>query len=221
MKRILLLAASLALFTCSAFAQITYNSFASYDPYWYPLGNPNTATYGETFAAPPPQDGDFVLDNFSLYLAGPVTSGNIDLSGYVATWTGTHAGTLVYSSPEVDYPNTGDAELTFDTGGISLLPGATYVAFLSVSQYYGDSSGESYISIANTGFIPAGSFVFYNNGGDFGSLFDSTWDATGLQPDLAFTANFTSAATPEPGTVGLLGVGLIGMFGAFRRRLSI
>jgi hypothetical protein len=219
MKRILLLAVALALFTCGAFAQTTYNSFGSYDAYWHPLGNPNTATYGETFTAP--TNGDDVLQNFSLYLAGPEVSGNIDLSGYIAPWTGSDAGPLLYTSAEVNYPNTGDAELTFNTGGVSLTPGATYVAFLSVSQYYGDSSGESYASISNGGTIPGGSFVYYNNGGDFASLFDSTWDATGLQPDLAFTANFTSSVTPEPATAGLLAVGLIGMFGAFRRRLGI
>ena len=197
----------------SGFAGTVYDNFTGYTQYWHPLGNPNTATYGETFSAP--TNGDTVLESLGFYMAGPYVGGDIILSAYIASWTGTGAGTLLYTSPSLDYANTGNAELTFSTGGIALTGGAEYVAFLSVSQYYGQSVGESYISVG-TPTIPGGNFVFCNNGGDFAELFNSPWSDTGAKPDWAFTADFT---TPEPGTVMLLGAGLLGLVG-LRRKLS-
>ena len=222
MKRtVSILVATLMLFAVGAFADTVYNSFTSYQPYWHPLGYPNTSTYGETFNAP--SNGDVYLQSFSLYLAGPYSSGDIIMSAYIAQWTGTHAGTLLYSSAPFDYPNTGNAELTFGPNlGIQLTPGGSYVAFLSISNYYGQSLGESYISIGN-GTIPGGSFVYYNNAGNFNELFTNSWDGIGLQPDLAFTADFSSSAgsTPEPGTLLLFGTGLIGAVSALRRKMNL
>jgi len=206
------------LFAVSGFADTFYDNFTGYNQGWYPFGNPNTATYGETFSVP--TNDDLSLESIGFYMGGPQVDGDIVLSAYIATWTGTNAGNLLFSSAWVDYPadypNTGDAELTFDTSALyRLAPGEELVAFLSVSQYYGQSVGESYISVG-TPTIPGGNFVFCNNGGDFAELFNSPWSDTGAKPDWAFTADFT---TPEPGTVMLLGAGLLGLVG-LRRKLS-
>ncbi len=215
--RTVFLSAAVLLFASSGFAGTVYDNFTGYSPYWNPLGYPNTATYGETFTAP--TNGDTNLQSFGFYMAGPVTSGDMIVSAYIATWTGSNAGTLLFTSPSIDYANTGDAELTFSTGGLSLTGGANYVAFLSISQYYGQSSGESYIS-AGDPTIPGGGFVYYNNGGSFGDLFSNVWDSTGLQPDWAITATFDpGSGVPEPGTVILLGAGLLAVMG-IRRRLT-
>jgi PEP-CTERM motif-containing protein len=217
MKKALLLVAVL-LFTVGGFAQVNYNNFNGYDPYWQPFGNPNTSTYGETFTAPNSPNDDLV--DFAFYLTGPVAPGNIILGGYIATWTGSHAGTLLYSSSEVNYPNTGEAELVFNTGGLTLNPGGSYVMFLSVSNYYGQSSGEAQVS-SGSHTIPGGGFDYYNNAGNFNELFTNNWDASGLTPDWAVNLDFTSGApsTPEPGTLALLGTGLIGVVGFMRRKL--
>jgi hypothetical protein len=152
------------LFSVSGFAQVNYNNFTGYSPYWNPFGYPNTSTYGETFTAPSSPNTNLV--DFGFYMGGPVSSGDILLSAYIATWTGSQAGTLLYSSAPYDYPNTGFAEIQFNTGGLSLAPGGNYVMFLSVSQYYGQSIGLSYAS-QGAATIPGGAFVYDNNGGNF------------------------------------------------------
>ena len=85
MKKLAFSAAlSLLLFPISGFATTIYDNFTGYSDYWNPLGNPNTATYGETFTAP--SNGDNSLDSFSFYMGTP-TGGDIILSAYIATWT--------------------------------------------------------------------------------------------------------------------------------------
>jgi len=175
----------------STFADTIYNNFKGYSDFWHPFGYPNTATYGETFTAP--TNGDVNLQDFGFYMGSPDVPGNILLRAYIATWTGTQAGTLLYTSADFDFANTGNDHITFSTGGLTLTPGASYVAFLSVSELYGLSSGEAFISQGDPT-IPGGSFVYYNNGGDFAALFNSTWSATGLTPDWAFNATFTGGA---------------------------
>jgi hypothetical protein len=203
MKKILWLPLFAALLAVNGLANIEYNNFTGYSPYWEPLGAPNTATYGETFTAP--AGGADNLTSIGFYMTGPATSGDIVMSAYIATWTGTNAGTLLYSSPSIDYPNVGEAFLQFSPN-TPLTPGGDYVAFLSVSQYINQSSGETQIS-QGTATIPGGNFVYYNNGGSFNALFDSGWQ-TNLKPDWAIDAQFS--ATPEPGFYGLMAIGLSG-----------
>jgi hypothetical protein len=208
------LAAAVLLSATSCFAGTVYNNFTVYSDFWNPLGNPYTATYGETFTAP--TNSDTRLNSFGFYLGSPYAAGEIELSGYVATWTGTQAGAILYSSPMVDYGNTGNAFLSFNTGGLNLTGGGNYVIFLSVSNYYGQSSGEAF-AVQGSAPVPGGAFVYYNNSGDFSALTNSGWDATGLQPDWAVDLQFSApTATPEPASLLLFGAGLVG-FGVRRR----
>jgi len=98
----------------------------------------------------------------------------------------------LYASADYDYANTGNEHLTFLTGGLNLTPGATNVAFLSVSELYGQSPGQAYASSGEPA-IPGGNFVYYSLGADFEGLFTNSW-VTGLKPDCAFNATFTAGS---------------------------
>jgi hypothetical protein len=216
MKKSLLLVALLLAFTASGLADTTYNNFQGYSDYWHPLGYPDTATYGEVITAP--TNGDTNLADFTFYMGNPVVSGDIILGAYVATWTGSGAGTLVASYGPGDWPNSGPGTITATTGGLNLTGGQQYVIFLSVSQYYGQSFGQSYI-VPGSSIQGLDGFVYNNNGGDFNALFTNSWSGP-LTPDWAVNVHFTGGSNvPEPGTLMMLGTGLLGGIGALRRKL--
>ena len=90
MKKSLFLAAIL-LVAMTGFADTVINNFSGYSDYWHPYGYPNTATYGELFTAP---TGVSNLANFSFYMGSSLGGGNIITGAYIATWTGSMAGSL-------------------------------------------------------------------------------------------------------------------------------
>ncbi len=87
--------------------------------------------------------------------------------------------------------------------------------FLSISKFYGQSGGTSYISQGSS--IPGlNGFAYNNNSGDFNSLFTTAWSGP-LSPDWAVNLTFTSV--PEPSSLMLLGTGILGGLGVLRRKL--
>jgi len=213
MKKSLFLAA-LLLLAVSAFANTEYNNFTGYSDYWHPFGNPNTATYGEVFTAPSGSDTN--LASFSFYMGSAAAPGDIITGAYIATWTGSHAGTLLYDSGSFDYDNAGDEKLTWNPN-VAVTPNQQYVMFLSVSKYYGQSAGEAYVS-QGTQINGLNGFAYYNNSGNFNSLFTNNWDANGLTPNWAVDLQFNSSV-PEPGSLVLMGSGVLGLAGILRRKL--
>ncbi len=212
MKKSLFLVAVLLL-AISAFADTTYNNSTGYSDYWHPFGYPNTATYGELFTAP--NNSDTNLSSFSFYMGSPNAEGNIVTGAYIATWNGSMAGTLLYDSGSFNYDNNGNEQLTWSPN-ITLNPGQQYVMFLSISNFYGQSSGEANVS-AGSSIDGLNGFVYNNSAGDFNSLFNTAWSGP-LSPDWAVDLEFNSV--PEPGSWMLLGTGILGGLGVLRRKLS-
>jgi hypothetical protein len=209
MKKSLFLV-TILLFAVSGFAQ-SVNNFNGYSDYWHPFGYPNTATYGEIFTCGGCAKATHIKE-FSFYMGSQYAPGNIITGAYIATWNGSEAGTLLYSSPSYNYDNNGDEELTFNAGGLTVNPGQQYVMFLSIAQYYGQSSGEAYVSQGGTSPFLDG-FVYNNNAGDFNALFNTAWNGP-LTPDWAVDIEFS----PEPGSLMLLGTGILGGIGVLRRK---
>ena len=104
--------------------------------------------------------------------------------------------------------------VTFDTGGIALTPGQSYVAFLSASGLFDGLDDTTSLFLQADTYAGGGHFAL-GNGNDFSSLFTTPWH--GLNPrDVAFTARL--APIPEPGTLVLFGMGIAGGFAARRKR---
>jgi hypothetical protein len=200
------------LLVVNCFAGTVYNNYTSDSDYWHPFGSAaasGTPTYGETFTAP--TNGDTNLSSFSLYMGSPDTAGTIVLHGGIGTWTGSAVGSVLYASPTVNYANSGFAQLIFNTGGLQLTGGATYLMFITTLGEAASSGAAN--TVPGTAAIPGGSFA-YNNGNDLGSGWSSS-----LTPDLAVTASFDAggSAAPEPGSLTLFGAGIAGVLFLRRR----
>jgi hypothetical protein len=198
---------------------------------WSSFGEPNTATYGQTFTAP----DAFILDSFSLFLAGAILtdppgtgvpvgpSPHVDFAAYVYAWDGAKAvgPALFTSEPQAFFGSPPDQPVgfTFLTGGLALTPGQLYVAFLSASPFFDGVSGRALMPFSGSLLsdpYPGGGFVFARSGGDFSLLLSRPWDRTTGTDDVWFRAEF-SAPIPEAASVTLLGAGLVGL-SLLRRR---
>ena len=213
MKQALLLPAVL-LIAVTSFADTTINNFNGFNDGYFPFGDPRgaTQTFGEVFTVP---DGVQRVTSFSFYMGSQYAPGDIVTGAYVATWTGTHAGILLYDSGQFTYDNNGNEELTFTPGNLYVNSGQQYVMFLSTSKFNGQSQGEAYASQGGTNQYLNG-FAYFNNGRAFDDLFSLPWDGYGLSPDWAVDLEFTT--TPEPGTLLMLGTGIVSGFGVLRRK---
>lgn len=116
---------------------------------------------------------------------------------------------------------------TFDTGGLDLIAGREYVAFLSDSKFRDGVTDLASMGL-ETRFVldpyPDGHFAFLDNGSDFGALFTTPWKVASFAPvvDVSFVANFTASPVdvPWPAAPLLLGsaVTMLGTTRCWRRR---
>ncbi len=219
MKKISLVLAVLLLASTAAFADTVYDNSSAINTTISSFGNPNTATYGETFSAPVT---DTTLNSFSLFLNAGASG---PLQGYIGTWTGTEAGTILYTSAPVTATGS-NQQFTFNTGGLNLTSSAEYVAFISISGagYNSFSGATSMPADTVSSLIPGGAFVYINNGSDTSLLTSGNgWTGFGAGYNVQFVADFSagSAATPEPGSLLLFGTGLLGLGILLRRKIAL
>lgn len=185
-----------------------------------PFGEPNTATYGQTFTV---VGSDTVLDDFSFRFDDSVNPDTIDFAAYVYGWDGGKAtGPQLYASVMRTSTNNGGAggfeEFHFTTGGVELVSGGQYVAFLNTSDFFDGQLGTSIWDYGNDTYS-GGAYVYENNGSNFSSLLTFDWDYTGSSgQDTWFKASFSAPVeVPLPAALPLLLAGLGGL-SLLRRR---
>jgi hypothetical protein len=233
LKKVLsiLICASILIFTGIAGASVIDTATSLWDGVTsvYNMGEPTTATYGQTFRISPGQDN--ILQSISFYVDDYSNPGPVDFALYVYQWDGpnsTITGNALYESAPVSTTNNGGAggweTFTFNNINTPLTPG-DYVFFGSTSNFFNGVNGQSQWGALDEFVYDAyteGTFVLFNNGGDFSLLSQPYWFAE-YGFDLAFTAEFSPSGpgpepVPEPHIMPLIGAGIFGI-GVLRRKL--
>ncbi len=205
--------ASLCLLSSIALADTTVSTSHNDDIYY--LGVSDTQTYGQTLTA----EGS-VLSSYSIGLNN-FGATNQDFGFYLATWTGSDVGSLIYSQSLSIAAGSGDVNFTILPSAV-VNPGDSYIAFISTSEY--TQIADTTISQAGSGDpYLGGGFLFMNNGTDTSQWYSGTWNSWTV-PQTAFSATFSTprGAVPAPTSVFpmLLGLGAMGYRRTKSRRES-
>jgi hypothetical protein len=240
----------------STWGSVGYSAYAS--NYSYAYG------YGQTFRAP--TNGADAIQSFSFDISRYAGyTGAAAFRAYLMAWdeaTSRVTGgflwqsdlqqgpttTLAYDNTTGSY--TGWETRSFNTGGITLNAGQTYVAFLSSAGDLGASgtNGDFWTSLRavyNSGYDANGYYTHSGSSYTDGSLVEflqyspsnpltaaeladpnvtRTWvyadpGANGCCGyDAGFTAQFGTTDMPEPASLAMLGIGLVGVARTVRRR---
>jgi hypothetical protein len=172
------------------------------------FGYPDTTSYGEEFTAP-----GGALQSWTFWTDGG-SPGYLQL--VLANWNGSYgAGPALYTSaPQY---NTGAANQSYTFSGINktLTAGQDYIAYLTIAGVASPTSYDPVEGSAENGGL-GGAFYFLNSGGIDPLTLSAPWSSW-FTPYVHYSATFGPAAVPEPTTLALTGIGLIGL-AAVRRR---
>jgi hypothetical protein len=165
-------------------------------------------SFGEVLTVP--IDGNFVLNGFSILFDNPKNS-NINLTADLIQFlpgTGEGVGPILFSSVVFSPSSPAPQVESFNTGGLKLIPGGTYMLFIStLNTPECGSSGNlaGFVGLAPGSSYSAGSV--WGNSTSCGTSLGFQWQQLPQYANqvFAFSADF---AVPEPATLALLGAGL-------------
>ncbi|MFZ6692404.1 PEP-CTERM sorting domain-containing protein [Undibacterium sp. SXout20W] len=162
----------------------------------------NTTTYGEIFTAPSAATS---LDSISFWLQGTGTNYYYG----VATWTGGGAGSALFTSAAVSGAYSSFTEVTVATGGLNLVAGQKYVAYLSSAGLAG--TGYDTVERGTKSSIDGG--MAWDNSGGKSPNNNANWNGNhGTSYVMADVLTFSSSQNvPEPESMALVGLGLLGL----------
>jgi hypothetical protein len=189
------------------------------------FGNPNTSTYGEAVTTPA---GDTSVTGFNFWLA---ESPGFEFQAFISPWDNTNdelTGSLLYLSAVTTATDSNLDEYAFNPS-ISVTPGTIYVFGITIDNVFAADSGLAggLGGDLDTDGNSTDYFAFINDGGDF-SLAYANWNSAadggcadngGACGQAAFLVDFggnDAAAAPEPGSLMLLGSGMLLLFGIAR-----
>lgn len=177
------------------------------------------ATFGQTFTA---LTGYNRLDQFTFRFLNFDNGQNLTFRAYLYAWDGQKAtGNALFASDlRAGSGSSGSTAFTFTTGGVSVVGGQRYVAFVNASEHFANNGPIAAMSVqASVPSYSGGQGFFLNNGSNFSAVTQTPWVM--LNGDLAFTASFSNAVVPEPSSAVLVIAGLAALsLSAYRRRVA-
>ncbi len=189
------------------------------------FGYPNTATYGEAITTP---NGVTNVSSASFWLS---ETPGFQFQMFIAPWDNNNyliPGGLAgaqYISPIQTVTQSGLVEYTISGINSAVSPGTIYMFGLTIDNVYNNDAQFGAGSQGGTIFAN-GSATYYfawNNDSGNGGLLGANWnnqgcaDNQGACGNAAWVVDYNSV--PEPGSLMLLGTGVLGSLGVLRRKL--